>query len=298
MFIGSFLSYDTSCDATPVATGDTSYVMIENAVFDDVYLDGDTSMEYSTEIPEWDYSTLFHAKFENDILAGNVDFTLDSISSLVIKRQKEGSYNWVKIYEKDITSEEDFSFYLNDITVASQTRYNYAAVPIINGAEGTYQTTAVEVEFDGAFIVDPTYGYQVILNLSKQNMTRNNPATMLEPVNSKFPYVNYYSALQYDKFSVTGMFVALNREDCSLDFENGWKYRKEVRDFLTNRHSKIVKFYNGEIYLAAVIEQITESAEGHPDAVNTTVNFVEVGDVQSSSDLYYHGFVDYLEAGA
>lgn len=297
MFLGSFLSHTTSITPTPVDTGETSYVEIENGVFDDVYMDADDTLEFSTEIPEWGYTTLFHAKFQNNILAGNVDFTLDSISSLVIKRQKVGEYNWIKLYEKPIETADDFSFSLNDITVASQTSYNYAAIPIINDAEGTYQLTSIDVEFDGAFIVDPTYGYHLILNLSKTSLTRNNPSTLLEPVNSKYPYVNYYSALQYDTFSISGLFVALDRNTCEFDMNNGWSYRKEVRDFLTNRHSKIVKFYNGEIYLAAVTDQITESVDGHPDNVNTAINFTEVGDANDSSDLYYHGFVNYLEAG-
>ena len=85
-----------------------------------------------------------------------MDFTLASISSLAIKKKVEGSYKWVKLYETEINTVEDFNFYLNDITVASKTNYQYAAVPITNGVEGAYQITSVYVEFDNAFIIDPT----------------------------------------------------------------------------------------------------------------------------------------------
>lgn len=297
MFLGTFWASDTSMNATPVASDTTEYFEISNGVFDDVYMDADTDLEFSTEIPEWGYSTILHAQFKGDILAGNVDFTLAMISAMLIKRRVEGSYNWVTIYKQDIDSEEDFDFSYNDIVVASNTHYDYAAVPVIAGAEGTYQLTSVDVKFDGGFIVDPTKSYQVIANLSRPNLTRNNPSSILEPINSKYAHVNYYSISQYDRFTLTGLFAALNRNNCEFDFESSWKYRKEVRDFLTNRRSKIVKLEDGQIYMAAVVDPIQESIDGHEYNVITTVNFVEVGDVNNGSDLYYHGFTDFLEAG-
>ena len=160
------------------------------------------------------------------------------------------------------------------------------------------QTVGVYVEFDGAFIMDTTKGYHIIANLSKNNLSRNVYGSTLEPINSKYPYINYYSELDYDKFAITGMFVDYDPQTCTFDFENGWKVRKEARQFLNNKRTKIVKLYNGEIYMAAVVDQITETADRHPDNVNTTVNFVEVGDVSNNSDLYYHGFTNYLEVGA
>lgn len=297
MLLGSFLASDSSVYATPVASGKTEKFEITNGVFDDVYMDAETDLEYSTEIPEWGYSTILHSQFKENILAGNVDFTLAMISAMLIKRRPEGSYNWVTIYKQDIDSEEDFDFSYNDFVVASNTHYEYAAVPIISKAEGTYQLTSVDVKFDGAFIVDPTKSYQVIANLSRPNLTRNNPATVIEPIHSKYPHVNYYSESKYDRFTLTGLFASLNRNNCDFDFEGGWRFRKEVRDFLTNRRSKIVKLEDGQIYMAAVVDPIQETIDGHEYNVITTINFVEVGDVNDGEDLYYHGFTDFLEAG-
>lgn len=158
MFLGAFLGYKTSLDPTPVASGTTEYFEIENGVFDEVYLDSDIQREHGTAIPDWGYSTILDAKFHNNLLAGNVDFSLSAISAMVIKRRKKGSYKWTTIHQIPINDEDDFDFYYNDITVASQTTYEYAAVPIINGVEGTYQVIDVAVAFDGAFIIDPTYG--------------------------------------------------------------------------------------------------------------------------------------------
>lgn len=297
MFTGAFFAYDTSLTPTPVTTGSTEYIEITNGIFDDLYLTANTNLEYNTTIPDWDYDTIMHAQFKNNLLAGNVDFTIESVSGLVIKRKKENSYKWTQLYTREIETEEDFEFYYNDNTVASMSNYEYAAIPIINGVEGAYQITSVYVEFDGAFIVDQTNGYQLIANLSRPSLSRNNPSNILEPINSKYPYVNYYSSLQYDRFTVTGLFMRLNRTTCQFEHENSWTLRKEVRDFLTNRRAKIVKFWNGEIYMAAVIDPIQESMDGHPDNVNMTINFIEIGNVDDTKDLYYHGFTNYLEVG-
>jgi len=297
MFLGGFLASTSSLDATPVASENTTLVEISNGVFDDLFVDSNINLPYNTTIPSWDYTTLFHAHFQDNILAGNVNFTLSTISALVLKRRKKGTFLWTPLYSQAVTQEEDLDFYFNDITVASNTTYEYAAVPIINYAEGTYQTTSVDVEFDGAFILDNTKAYQVIANLSRPNLTRNNPSSVIEPVNSKYPYINYYSQSQYDSFTLTGMFISIDRDKCEFDFENGWRFRKEVRDFLTNRRSKIVKLYDGQIYMAAVTDNIQESTDGHPENVNTTINFIEVGDVDNGADLYYHGFSNYLEVG-
>lgn len=297
MFLGSFLANTSSLDATPVHSENTTLVEITNGVFDDLYMDSDTSLEYSTTIPEWGYTTILHARFQDNILAGNVNFTLSTISALVLKRRKKGAFTWTPLCSQPVTQEEDLDFYFNDITVASNTTYEYAAVPIINMAEGTYQITSVDVEFDGAFVVDPTYGYQLIANLHRGNLTRNNPASLIEPINSKYPYINYYGQSQYDKFTISGMFMEMVN-NCRVNEDvYSWQLRKAVRDFLTNRRSKVVKLYDGQIYLAAVMDPIQESEEQHIDFVNMTVNFVEVGDVDNGADLYYHGFSNYLEVG-
>ena len=213
----------------------------------------------------------------------------------IIKKRKMDDYKWTTIYTVPIKTEEDFDFYFNDIVVASNTMYEYAAVPIINGVEGSYQTINVNVEFEGCFIVDTTNAYQILLDLNSNSLTRSINGSVIEPFNSKYPYVYYYSKLQYDKFSVSGSFIELNRSDCTWDIENSGKYRKSLRDFISNQRAKLVKFFDGRIYLACAIDNITESGDSNPYLVHSTINFIEIGDVNSNSDLYYHGFTEFLE---
>ena len=294
MFIGSF--FGCSIDTTPLDVGTTEYIEIENAIFDEVYMDSDTNVEYDMVIPKWGYSTIMNAKFKNNLLAGNVDFTLDSISDMRIRKRKKGDYKWTTIHNVPIVDEESFDFFYNDFIVASHTKYEWAAVPIINGVEGTYQIIECEVNFEGAFVSDINNTYHVYLNMTSDSLIRAIPATVIEPVGSKYPYVYYHSRQQYDRFPLSGLFA--ERIGCDeWDFDNGWRYRKALRDFASNQLTKIVRFYDGRIYMAASIETISENVNGHPDAVMTTMQFVEVGDPESNSDLYYHGFTNFLEAG-
>ena len=295
MFLGSFLG--CSIDTTPIDSGTTEYIEIENGIFDEVYMDSNTDIPFDTKIPEWGYTTILDAKFKNNILAGNVDFTLDTVSNMRFKKRRKDDYKWVTIHNVPITKESDFDIFYNDVVVASTLTYQYAAVPIINGVEGTYQIIDVDVQFDGCFIIDPTNTYQIILNLKRDSLSRSIPANIIETAHSKYPFVHHYAETMYDKFSVSGTFIELDRANCFWDTKRGWKYRESIRDYLCNRRAKILKFYNGEMYLVNIVDQITESENGHPENMITTINAVECGDVMSNSDLYYHGFTNYLEVG-
>ena len=86
MFLGGFVSSASSLDATPIASQTTEYVEIENAIFDEVYMDSDTSLSPFINNPDWGHTTLMNAKFNNNILAGNVDYII------LLRRIYNGNY--------------------------------------------------------------------------------------------------------------------------------------------------------------------------------------------------------------
>lgn len=296
IFLGSFSAMEIS--TTPInPENNTENVEISNAVFDELYMDSNTDLEYDTVIPAWGYDTILNAKFKNNILAGNVDFALASITGMFIKKRKVGDFKWTTIHYVPIQVEEDFDFYYNDIVVASNTSYEYAAVPVIDNAEGTYQTITVDVCYDGCFIIDPTYGYQVVGELKRSNLNRKIPVNVIETIHSPYPFVHYYSDIKYDQFTMSGWFVERNKETYLFDSTNGWKYREKVRDFLSNRRPKIVKWHDGQIYMACVTSDVGETEGVFNEHVTTNIQFTQIGDVNSNNDLYKYGFINFLEAG-
>lgn len=294
LFLDDFMGYDTSLDANLLPVGDTTKIELTNGTFDEVFVDKNLNREYTTKIPDWGYDTVLDAKFHNNLLGGNIEFTLDSISHLVLKQRKYGDYNWVTLAKIPINKEEDLNVFYNNKLPASNTTYEYQIVPIVNGVEGIPQTVTTDIKFDGAFIMDDTYTYQIILNLQKDSLTRNNPSSIVTPQKSKYPYVVYTSQSVYDTISISGTFIELNRETCEFEVANGHSYRKKIRDFLTNQKPKLLKLWNGEIYLGNVTDSIAETDDGHTDNVITKFIFTETGDTDSNADLYYHGFIDYL----
>lgn len=296
LFLGiSFCANKYSLDQTQSSENKCEYLELTNGTYDDLQIDADISKPYSNAIYPWDYSTILHAQFKCNLLAGNIDFTLNSVSSILIKKRKKDEYKWTTIHCIDITKEEDFNFAYNDLTAASMTTYEYAAVPIVNGVEGTYNSIDVDVWFDGAFVMDYTYGYHIILNYSRDSLTRTIPSSVVETMDSKYPYIFYTSNINYDKIQVSGIFLDLNRDTCQFDVTQGYKLRKEVRDFLNNHKAKIVKMFDGQIYLANIIDQISETVDGNQYAVSTTFTAIECGDIENNEDLYDHGFAEYLE---
>jgi len=293
MFLGNFLSSVGSIDGTRINPTETRSFELSNAIYDELYLDTDTSMEYTIAIPQWGYSTVFDAKFKGNLLAGNVDFTLSSVSAILIKKRKKGTYKWTTIHSIPVTKVEDLVFALNDITTPSKSTYTYAAVPIIDGTEGTYQTTDIDIQFKGAFIIDKTHTYRLYLDFSRDSLSRAIPSSIIEPANSKYPHVVYTSKSNYDKVTVSGLFV--NLESSTKTIDDNWGHRREVRDFLNNGLAKTIKFDNGEIWIGKIIDSIQESTNGYSENIKTSFTFVEIGDAESNEDLYYHGFSNYLE---
>ena len=70
-----------------------------------------------------------------------------------------------------------------------------------------------------------------------------------------------------------------------------------MRNFLSNRKPKIVKWYDGQIYMACVTSDVGETEGVFNQHVTTSITFTEVGSVDNNMDLYKHGFINCLEVG-
>ena len=86
-----FLNYnffsDKNClNPVPTSIENITQVQIQNGIYDEVYITKDVESSYSTNIPEWDYNTIFDAKFHNNLTAGNLDFLSTQISEIRVKR--------------------------------------------------------------------------------------------------------------------------------------------------------------------------------------------------------------------
>ncbi len=295
-FKSGIIGYSHCSDPTLVNSNDVNSITLENSICDEIYVSSAIENYDASNKPEWNVNTTFYAKFHGNLFAGNVGYTLDMLSALRIKRRPMGSYKWTTLYElTNIKSVEDVQLEFKDITPLMQ-EYEYALVPVINNVEGEYTIQKIKPEFRGVFIVGQEKIFHTILNINSCGEIlpqRNFVSSSSTPLDSKYPYVFYNSIINHDSGTLSATYVPFNKEDCEWDFENACKYRNELKDMLTDGRPKIIKYDDGCGWLVAVVNNtIAETANGSKYNVITSFDWIEIGNLESSNDLYFSGFAN------
>jgi hypothetical protein len=96
---------------------------------------------------------------------------------------------------------------------------------------------------------------------------------------------------KYYSGSMTVTFIELCNHE-RIDVEHGWKYRNIIDDWLTDGYAKIMKNFEGDIWMINVNDNISHTENGHYQNVNTVFNWVEAGDPTSVGDLYDNAFIN------
>ena len=87
-------------------------------------------------------------------------------------------------------------------------------------------------------------------------------------------------------------------DKCEYIFDNQennnvtWKYRKRFREWLCNGKPKILKYYDGRIFLISVTDTVSDDDSEHNYKNITSWSWVEIGDVNSTTDLINSGFME------
>lgn len=284
IFLGS------SCigsDVMKSSLGDSIKVIdVMNCLVDDLYATTNTD----NHNPIWNTSTVFWATFKNNLLAGNILIPIDSISSIRVKIREYGDTLWRTIYEYEIHTEEDFDFaqtyyYLK----GNKTQYDIAIVPVLNGTESSYITNTVVSNFDGCYLCTNSKQYHAFINLSLE-VTTNQNKEFISTLGRKKPFVISNGISQYDTISMSASFIPMN--ECQLDFENAVSYRQEINKFLLENQVMILKDDKGHRWMVSVGNAIPQTVDGHPDNIIYNLEFTEVGDVNSTTELYNAGLSD------
>lgn len=294
LFCGTtFCSMLHSADYTSTNVIDTNYIQLTNGIYDEFYLTSDGDQTYTTTIPsEWDYDTLLHAYFDGDLLAGNVSFILSQITSIVIKKQVSGSNNWVNIMQKPISTINDFNFIEFDKYVRSGVSYDYALVPVLNNTEGSLNIQSITPEFEGIFIVEKDITYHAVANI-RMTSAKNRPSAIVNTIDSPYPFVVTNGENNYYTGSTAAMFVRTDKDMYDWQFYDSWQYREDLMDFLCNGEPKVLKHFDGRMYLISVVDNPSQDESVSNFYPTTTFNWVQIGDAEDQLDLYINNLVDY-----
>ena len=290
MFVNSFIGTIGAFGNFATSSSSFKELLINDTDVDVLTVDGDGGDRGMTIPTQWGYGTILFANFNNSLQAGNLDYSTEAISLVRIKKRIKGEFEWQTIYEKSILSNSDFNFEFYDYLEPSGEDVEYAYVPILSqtGLEGNIIVNEIRSEFEGFFFVEKDRVVWGIFN-SNNTKTLNRETAVQTTLGRKYPFViengiiNYYSGTLQASFLPT--------ENCVIDLSKVVKYERDIDEFLSNHKPKLLKDFMGNMWLVQVVSNIPRKSNDPRIPVHS-VDWVEVGNAKSVSDLYNHDIVD------
>lgn len=269
---------------------------ISNAIFDHLNITKNTKIPFSTKKPTgWDYDTIMDANFNDNINAGNVDFLIEQISAIKIKRRRKGTFDWLTLETVPIKTVEDLQFVFIDRLAAANTEYEYSLVPILNDIEGEYIINTVLSKFTGVFIGDFDSIYKFFYEVNYGSNARNQQVGTFMPLGRKFPIVVANGLTSYETGSVTATLLNDDFEETgNIDPKTIIEKKDNLKNFLTNKKAKVLKDWNGNMWLVFIADNVNVTyKEGSGMRIpQVQFNWIQVGEAENQDDLYINGILN------
>lgn len=305
-FLGyTFLGNTYTGDPALVPAKELDSVTLENAQYEDLFITNDTSSDLDTPVDRtWNYDTVMHGEFKESnfdpdtgrFMAGNVLYLLEDITKVRVRRRVVGTTEWTTLFEIETRTQEDFSIQVFDRYAKSNMQYEYQLVPILTNVEGIPVSNTIQSEFEGMYIVGKEKWFATTLDVQITSQ-RNHPAVTINTIGNKYPYVIYNTEQNYDSGTAEGIFAEKDEENCDWKIDESVHYRKRLNDFLTDGTAKILKHEDGRGWIIGRVEAITETPKDDLDAIITSFQWVEIGDLDSTLELYNAGLIDVEPTG-
>ena len=299
--IGStFLGGDQfTLPCTPTNINNITKIEISNATVDEFYVTynmDDEQIEQNTLSETWDFDTVMMAHFDNDTSAGNVNWHLKELKSIIIKLKPEDDARWITCHVKPVSSYEDLVI-VGKYLAAMSGIWDVALVPIIiSDLEGTYITTQVEVNVEGLVIMDADAVHGTFLvdgGLSIQSVM---PNQAVNTIHNKFPYIIRNTRANYETVEVTCTFLP-NDKDC-LNYDDeikaNAKWNREMKAWLMNGKAKLLKSSDGDMWLGYITTPVSDQpyADGFDELRKYSFGLTEIGLPNDMQNLYDAGLLD------
>lgn len=291
----NFFSDINALDNAPSNVEGINNVKLTNAIFEHFNVTQNINTEVNTNIPiAWDYDTILDANFENNLNAGNVDFLVEQISAIKIKRRVQGTFDWLTLATIPINSVNDLNFVFNDLLNKNGVQYEYAFVPIIENVEGNYIIDTVFSQFNGVFIGDAQNIYKFLYEVEYGSNSRNQQVGIFEVLGQQYPVFVANGALSYESGSVTATILNDDYEKTGVIDRIAITQQKDIiKDFLTNKKAKILKDWNSNEWLCIVNSNINVTYKSNYGMGIPSIQFdwTQIGDASNQQDLYKNGIL-------
>ena len=123
---------------------------------------------------------------------------------------------------------------------------------------------------------------------------------MFEPYGSKYPVIVANAKTNYYSNSITFTVLPIDYdENRTLDREAITKLTNDILDFITDNKAKILKDWNGAIYLIYPSSEpsIAYDSNWGMGKVDISFDYVEVGDANDEEDLMEFGLIEPIISG-
>lgn len=297
----NFCRDKNALDAGVAITKNINGVYLRNGIFDHWNLTQDVTSAYTPDIPTiQDVMTVIDANFNGNLNGGNIDFAIDNISGVRIKRRKKNTFDWVTlkfIPKSDITSSGNVVNFIDYLSKSGQD-YEYAIVPVYANVEGDYIIDDIFTNFDGVFICDQDTIYKFYAGVQYGASTRVQKVGVFEPYGRQYPVVVSNALIDYERGSITGTILPNDYlKTGNLDRVQMVKERKQIVDFLCNKKAKILKDWNGNCWLLVVVDSPTISFNNSygMGIADVGASYVEIGDYNKQKDLYESGIIQEVQ---
>ena len=291
----NFFSDINALDNAPSNVESINNVKLTNAIFEHFNVTQNINTEINTNIPTaWDYDTILDANFENNLNAGNVDFLVEQISAIKIKRRVQGTFDWLTLATIPINSVNDLNFVFNDLLNKNGVQYEYAFVPIIENVEGNYIIDTVFSQFNGVFIGDAQNIYKFLYEVAYGSNSRNQQVGIFEVLGQQYPVFVANGSLSYESGSVTATILNDDFETTGVINRTAITQQKDIiKDFLTNKKAKILKDWNSNEWLCIVNSNINVTYKSNYGMGIPSIQFdwTQIGDASNQQDLYKNGIL-------
>lgn len=315
IFLNSFFGADElTFSPAPTDFGIVTSTKVKNGIFDDVFVTNDVETELIGDIPdEWDFDTVVKADYDINTNSGNVSFTFDNVTQLVVKRRKQQDTRWITLYVRDIDPTGDLASQLNIAGQDSTAGYNdyvYAIVPLFNGSEGVYNYAKTLDPDDPTIIYDytPVKNSELVI-LDCENLyhtpitngsittTSNTATSPLTTLHEKYPTIIRNGAYNYETIDVSITFAPQGENDCDLIFNDPVRmnlFNRELKNWLNNENAKILKDENGNMWLVYIESGLSDSPyeENLSELRELSFTCDEIGDVEDEEQLWNAGLID------
>lgn len=293
----NFLTDKSAIDPSPAYIPMANGVQLTNAIFNSFDLSSNGSMSYSTTIPsEWDSSTIMQTNFNGNVNAGNVDYSTQDLAGVRIKRRIKGTFAWITLYDVAMESASGLAFTKYDLLNQHGVTYEYAFVPYLNdNTECAYIIKEVDSTLDGVFVCSPGSIAKFYGGLSYGTGSMANKTGIFEPLGSQYPVVVSNANTQYYSGSLTATAMTYNQlMNDKFDRYTTSQYLQLLMKFITDKSTKIIKDWNGNLWLAAIVDnaQVSYNNNVGMGIGDVSFNFVEIGSAQDQNTLEMNGFIN------